>query len=197
MVTIGYSYPYVAKYDGSGDTDKYTQGMDLGAGVSFSDNIEVAEDNNFYANNRLDESDSGKFISGEGTITINGLSADAAKLILGVKNQTTVASGGTIWDDYDDEAIPVEVGYGHVKKVRDNGVDKYIGVVYPRVKFSMPSGAAATQGEEIDWQAQELTAKIFRSNTGKHVWKSETPTPMETEAEAYAAVKAYLGQRGV
>lgn len=192
MVTIGYSYPYIALYDGSTGSDKYTQGMDLGSGVSYSDSIEVADDNDFYANNRVDESETGKFVSGEATITVNGLTAAVAKVVLGVKNQTEVST--TQWDDYDDDAAPPEIGYGHVKKVREKGEDKYIAVVYPRMQLNIPSSSAETQEKEINWQTQELTAKIFRSLNGKHKWKSEVPTPFSTEAEAYAAVKAYLSQ---
>lgn len=194
MVTIGYSHPYVAKYDGSGGTDKYTEGMDLGGGVSFSDSIEVSDDNDFYANDVVDESETGKFVSGEATITINKLVATAAKMVLGLKNQTSVKSGSTTWDDYDDDMTPPDIGYGHVKKVRDKGADKYIAVVYPRIKMNIPSEAIETQEKEINWQTQELTAKILRSLNGKHKWKCEVPTPFESKEEAYNAVKAFLSQ---
>lgn len=192
-VTIGYSYPYIARYDGSTGTDKYTDGMDLGAGVSYSDSIEVADDNDFFANNQIDESDTGRFVSGEANITINALSAEAAKMALGIKNQTTVPED-TTWDDYDDDTVPPDLGYGHVKKLRDKGVDKFQAFILPRVKMALPSEAATTQGEELDWQTQELTATIMRSLNGKHKWRSIAPTLFDTEQEAYEAVKAYLGQ---
>ena len=192
-VTIGYSYPYSALYDGSTGTDKYTEGMDLGGGVSYSDSIEVADDNDFYANNQIDESETGKFVSGEATITINALSAEAAKMALGIKNQTTVPEE-TTWDDYDDDTVPPELGYGHVKKLRDNGVDKFQAFVLPRVKMAMPGESANTQEAEIDWQTQELTVTIMRSKNGKHKWRSIAPTLFDREQDAYEAVKAYLSQ---
>lgn len=194
MVTIGYSYPYVAKYDGSSGTDKYTGGMDLGEGVSYSDSITSADENNFYANNKISETDSGNFVSGEATITINGLKPEAAKLTLGVKNQSSIST--TQWDDYDDDTEPPEVGYGHVKMTRENGADQFWGVVLPRVKFALPGDSSETKGESINWQTQELTATIMRSLNGKHKWRSVTNTPFDTEAEAYAAVKAFLSQTG-
>lgn len=192
MVTIGYSYPYVALYNGSGGQDSYTEGMDLGGGVGYEDSIEVADDNNFYANNKIDESESGVFTSGEATITINGLVPDAAKMILGLKNTTEVSE--TTWDDYDDDAKPPEVGYGHVKKVMDQGVIQYYGFVLPRVTFALPNESAATQEDQIDWQTQELTATILRSLNGKHKWREVSNAPFSTEEEAYAAVKAFLSQ---
>lgn len=192
MVTIGYSKPYVALYNGSTGQDVYTEGMDLGGGVSYSDSIEVADDNDFYADNRIDETESGVFTSGEATITVNYLSAAAAKMVLGLSNQTTV--GDVQWDDYDDDANPPDVGYGHVKKVMDAGVVQYIGFVLPRVKFALPNESSETQGESIDWQTQELTAAIMRSLNGKHKWRDVADTPFTTEDEAYAAVKAFLSQ---
>lgn len=192
MVTIGYSKPYVAKYSGSGGKDTYTSGMSLGGGVSYSDSIEVADGNDFYADNRVDETESGVFTSGEATITVNYLSAQAAKMVLGLKNQTTV--GEVQWDDYDDDANPPEIGYGHVKKVMNDGVIQYIGFVLPRVKMALPSESAETQGKTIDWQTQELTATIMRSLNGKHPWRAVADTPFDTEDEAAAAVVAYLSQ---
>ena len=194
MVTIGYSKPYVALYTGSAGKDVYTSGMDLGGGVSYSDSIDVADDNNFYADNRIDESETGVFVSGEATITVNYLSPAASKMVLGLTNQTTV--GDVQWDSYDDEANPPDVGYGHVKKVMDNGVVQYIGFVLPRVKFALPSESAETQGETIDWQTQELTATIMRSLNGNHAWRCAADTPFDTEEEAYQAVVAFLSQNG-
>lgn len=192
MVTIGYSKPYVALYNGSTGKDVYTEGMDLGGGVSYSDSIEVADDNDFYADNRVDETESGVFTSGEATMTVNYLSPTAAKMILGITNQTTV--GDVQWNDYDDDANPPEVGYGHVKKVMNNGVVQYMAFALPRIKFSLPSESAETQGESIDWQTQELTATIMRSLNGKHKWRDDANDAFDTEEEAYAAVKAFLSQ---
>lgn len=192
MVTIGYSYPYVALYSGTGGQDSYTGGMDLGSGVSYEDSIEVADDNNFYANNKIDESESGVFTSGEATITINGLAPAAAQMILGLTNTTSVQE--TTWNDYDDDTQPPQVGYGHVKKVMNQGVVQYYGFVLPRVTFALPNESAATQEDQIDWQTQELTATILRSLNGKHKWREVSSTAFDTEEAAYAAVKAFLSQ---
>lgn len=195
MVTIGYSMPYVARYNGTGGKDTYTDGMDLGEGVKYSDSITSADDNNFYANNKVSETDTGNFLSGEATITIDGLSPKAAELVLGIKNKTSV--GSTQWDNWDDDVAPPEIGYGHVKMTRENNVDQYWGVVLPRIKCALPGESLETKGENINWQTQDITATIMRSLNGKHTWRSITSTPFASEAEAYEAVKAYLGQTGV
>ena len=192
MVGSGFSKPYVALYSGSGGKDTYTKGMSLGGGVGYSDSIEVADDNDFYADNRVDETESGVFTSGEATITVNYLSPEAAKMVLGLTNQTTV--GDVQWDDYDDDTTPPDIGYGHVKQVVENGVIKYAAFILPRVKMALPSESAETRGESIDWQTQELTATIMRSLNGKHKWRSVLPKFFDTEGEAEAAVVAYLSQ---
>lgn len=192
MVTIGFSKPYVALYSGAGGKDTYSSGMSLGGGVNYSDSIEVADDNNFYADNRIDETESGVFTGGTATITVNYLQEAAAKMVLGLTNQTTV--GDVQWDDYDDDATPPDIGYGHVKKVMDNGDIQYIACVLPRVKMALPNESAETQGETINWQTQELTATIMRSLNGKHAWRAVAETPFDTEDEAEAAVVAYLSQ---
>ena len=192
MVGSGFSKPYVALYSGSGGKDTYAKGMSLGGGVGYSDSIEVADDNDFYADNRVDETESGVFTSGEATITVNYLSPEAAKMVLGLANQTTV--GDVQWDDYDDDTTPPDIGYGHVKQVVENGVTKYAAFILPRVKMALPSESAETRGESIDWQTQELTATIMRSLNGKHKWRSVPPKFFDTEDEAAAAVVAYLSQ---
>lgn len=192
MVGSGFSKPYVALYSGSGGKDTYTNGMSLGGGVGYSDSIEVADDNDFYADNRVDETESGVFTSGEATITVNYLSPEAAKMVLGLTNQTTV--GSVQWDDYDDDTTPPDIGYGHVKQVVENGATKYAAFILPRVKMALPSESAETRGESIDWQTQELTATIMRSLNGKHKWRSIPPKFFDTEDEAAAAVVAYLSQ---
>ena len=194
MVTIGYSYPYIAKYDGSGGQDKYTGGMDFGEGVGYSDSIEVSESNDFYANNKISESDTGKFVSGEATITINGITPEAAKMVFGITETTEVET--TTWLKYNDDTKSPELGYGHVKKTRENGQDKYWGFVLPRVALSIPSEKLETQQEKINWQTQEVKATILRSLNGKHDWKAVSETSFNTETEAYEAVKAFLSQNG-
>lgn len=192
MVTIGYSKPYVALYSGEGGKDTYTGGMALGGGVSYSDSIDVADDNNFYADNMIDESESGVFTGGSADISVNFLSQTAAKMILGLKSTTSV--GDTQWNLYDDESTPPDIGYGHVKKVMDNGDIKWVPFVLPRVKFNLPAESAETQEDSINWQVQELSLTIMRSLNGTHPWRAITNEVYNTEAEAYEAVTAYLSQ---
>ena len=49
MVTTGFSKPIIAKYSNTGSTVTYTAPQILARGVSLSLDIDVADDNNFYA----------------------------------------------------------------------------------------------------------------------------------------------------
>lgn len=84
MVTTGLSKPYVAKYAHNAGTVTYSGGMKLGRGVSVEIEIDAADDNNFYADNVIAETESTQFTSGAATVTVDGLENEAAVLILGL-----------------------------------------------------------------------------------------------------------------
>ena len=58
-VAIGYSCPWVAKYSKGVDTYTNSDGRRLARGVGASISPDTADDNNFYADNQVAESDAG------------------------------------------------------------------------------------------------------------------------------------------
>ena len=64
--------------------------------------------------------------------------------------------------------------------------------VYRKMIFSQFDVPAATEAQEIDWQTQELSAKLMRDDTPERDWKWFSD-PLATELEAYNAVRAVLG----
>ena len=72
------------------------------------------------------------------------------------------------------------------------GVTQYWPYILPKIKINLPSEEMATQEDSIDWQTQELNAMIQRDDTEDHNWKYITEEGMDTEAEAEAAVQAFL-----
>ena len=92
---------------------------------------------------------------------------------------------------YDDRQVTPYLGVGFIIKKKVNGVDKWRGVVLPKVMFSVPEDAATTQGESIEWQTPELTGVIMRDDSPTHVWKKEATFTTEAQADAY--IKARLG----
>lgn len=194
MVTTGFSKPYVATYANTGQTVTYTGVSSLGRGVSLSLEIDTADDNNFYADNVVAETETAQFTSGSATITVDGLDSDAATMIFGLPAAENVqVSGGQVTFQGYGEMRPPFVGFGCVRRTMMNGVTKYWPLILPKIKFGIPSEEMATQEDTIDWQTQELTATVLRDDTAAANWKYISEEGMDTEAEAETAIKAFLG----
>lgn len=197
MVTTGFSKPYVAKYANESSTVTYSEGMSLARGVSLSLEVEAADDNNFYADNVVSETESGKFVSGSATITVDGLSNDAATLIFGLPEpeEVQVSESSVQMQGYGESLDPPYVGYGCVKRPQHNGKVEYWPVILPKIKFAVPSEEMATQEDSIEWQTQELSATIERDDTTARNWKRVSATGFPSEKEAYAVITSILGPK--
>lgn len=196
-VTTGFSKPYVAEYKNTSGAVSYSGGMLLGRGVSVESEIDVADDNNFYADNVIAETESTQFTSGNLTVTVDGLGNDAATLILGLPETESVTVNETPVNiqHYNDDMDAPYVGFGYIRRVMYQGDTQYIPIVHPKVKFSLPSDSVATQEDQIDWQTQELSATLMRDDTAKRNWKLEG-APQTTEALAEAVIKELLDIAG-
>lgn len=184
-VCTGYSKPYVALYSATGGTVTYTSGQILARGVSVSASAESADDNDFYADNVIAESENGVFTTGELSMTVDGLLGTAENLIMGLPAST---SGFT---DYNDDQVVPDVGVGFIARYMSGGVVTYVPYIFPRCQFSFPNVDAATQEENIDWQTTDLTATIKRAEDAKRTWK-KVGDPEDTEAAAEAAIKTFF-----
>lgn len=189
-VITGFSKPYVAKYtvtaQTSGDVVSYSNGQYLARGVEISIEPESTDDNRFYADNVIAENEAGIFTGGTLTLTVDGLKDAANRMIYGLPAATSEG-----WVKYDtDQAIPF-VGFGCVVRVQENGVVSYVPLVLPKIMFNEIGTTAATQEDAIDWQAQEMTAQIFRDDTAKRCWKM-LGGEQTTEAAALAKITAFL-----
>ena len=90
----------------------------------------------------------------------------------------------------DDQKIPYG-GLGGVIKKKVDGTIKWAAFILNKIQFRTPGFAFTTQGETIEWQTQELSAAILRSDAAKHPW-FRMSSFMDSEADAEAAVKQYL-----
>lgn len=203
FVTTGFSKPYVAKYANTGGTTSYSGGLLLGRGVDVTSEIDAADDNNFYADNVIAETESTQFTSGNLTVTVDGLGNDAATLILGLPAPVALQVGESLvkgeppgksvqMQHYGKALNAPYVGFGYVRRVMYQGTTSYIPIIHPKVKFSLPSDSAATQQDAIDWQTQELSATLMRDDTANADWKIEAAELLDTEEEAEAVIKQVL-----
>lgn len=186
-VITGFSLPYVAKYAASEGTVTYSNGMKLARGVEVSISPESTDDNNFYADNVLAESDSGRFTGGELNLTVDGLLIAAEQLIMGLPT-----AGQDGWTAYGDDQNAPDMGVGFIVRYMSDGVTTYVPIVLAKVKFAPIEINAATQEDEIDWQTTELTGTIMRGEDANHSWKF-VGADVATEAAAETALKTKLG----
>ena len=195
MATIGLSKPYFAPYSYTGaGNPTYSGGFSIGKAVELSLELEGGESNNFYADNSIAESDN-QFAGGTVTLTTDDLLPVPMMGILGLKMQPITLDGGTTqnpqWIVFDDDQAAPYGGLGGIVKKQINNVQKWVAIVFTKTQFSNPGLEAVTQGETIEWQTTELTATIMRDDSAKHTWRMQS-TPMDTEADAEAAVKQML-----
>lgn len=185
MAKTGLSKSYYALY--AYDTTEgvtYSNGGLLGKAVSASIEPEEADDNNFYANNGIAESD-GAFSGGTLTITNDSLELTPLAAILGL----TPASDGSL--HFSANMTAPYVAYGTIGRSRVNNANKYRAIILCKVQFAVPVDELATQEENIEFSGHELTATILRADDASADWKIVKDFDTEADAEAY--IKTKLG----
>lgn len=186
-VCTGFSKPYVANYSANGGNITFSNGRVLARGVSVNVAPDSAGDNDFYADNQKAESSSGIFTGGTLTLTVDGLLTEAERFIMGLPSAE--ADGFTAYGD--NQEVPY-IAVGFLTKYMSSGVTTYVPTIIVKTKFNQLSLDAETQGEEIDWQTQELTASIMRGDDSNHTWKY-LGQDYTTEEAAEEALRTKLG----
>lgn len=187
-VVTGFSYPWVAKYTETAGNITFQNAMELARGVEVSLDVDEPSDNDFWANNQMAESVPSRFSSGTLNLTVDGLLMTAERFLLGLG-----AAADDGWTEQGDDSNVPYVGVGYIVRYMSGGVESFTPTILPKTKFNPFAPAAATEDQgEIDWQTQELTAKIFRADNSNHGWRW-IGEDFATEAEALAALKTKLG----
>lgn len=192
-VTIGFSEPYVAKYSFSGGNVTYSGGMKLGRGVNMTIEANIAEDNDFYADDVVAESETGAVTSLNGTMTIDGMEPEVAAFVLGLPEATQEEINEEQVDvyDYDDRMNAPYLGLGGLRMVQMNGVKYWEPWVLTKIKISIPNEEMKTKEDQIDWQTQEIPVPILRDDTDNRRWK-RVFARQTTKAKALNILKTYL-----
>lgn len=193
-VCTGFSKPYVAKYSNDGGVVTYSGIMLLARGVSVSLSLNTTDGNTFYADNIAAETVEAVFVDGTANLTVDGLMTAAEKFILGLPEVTEVQvdSKAVKITHYGDEMEIPYMGIGFIVRYQSGGVVTYAPVVLTKTRFQQFGLDAATQKETIDWQTQELIAKLMRDDTARHDWKL-VGEDQDTEEAAEAVLKVILG----
>lgn len=194
MVTTGFSRIHVAKYTCESGKATYTGCRELARARSMDTDIEVTDENKFYANNALAETDPAKFKSGKAKLKVDGLSAEEEAFIMGIEETTMELSGTEIPVlEFGENMEAPYLGIGAVKRMQMNGVVSYRAIIFTKARFTIPADAAETQEEEKKWQDQELEATLMRDDTDKKNWKIIPKVNFDTENMAVAFIEMVLG----
>lgn len=193
MAIIGVSKPKFAKYNNNDGVISYSDGGSLGKMVSVNVTINSTQDNDFYADNGIAETDR-QFAGGSLTTNTDDLSQEVSRIILGLTSQAITDIAGVTDADavelvYDDLQVMPYLGVGFIQKKIVQGVTKWRAVVLTKLMFSIPTDSTTTQGRSIDWQTPELTATVMRDDSATHAWKREATFTTEAQAEAYLNAK--------
>lgn len=196
VVTTGFSNIHVALYAAENNEVKYTGVRKLGRSVSMSTDISTSDDNNFYADDRLAETETGSaFTDGSGTMTIDGLTPEDEAFLMGLKagNSVEVDSQTIETLEYGAEMDPPYIGIGAVKKVQRDGKSYWGAMVLAKCRCKVPGDDASTQEDQIDWQTQDIDFTIMRDDSAKNRWKIIPKTLFASESAAVAFIKKVLG----
>lgn len=176
MPKIGVSKPYVAQYAWNDSAVTYSNGQLIAKAAEFSTTINSANDNNFYADNAVSESDT-EFSNGSGQMTVDDLLVDPAKFIYGLEQtQYTPSGGGSSQvqiNQYNNAMTSPYCGLGVIIKIKNNDVTKWRGVILNKVQFTVPSESVQTQGRTINWQTTPIPFTILRDDTTKQGWMQD------------------------
>lgn len=196
IVTTGFSNIHVALYSANAGAVTYSSVRKLGRSVSMSTDISTSDDNNFYADDRLAETETGSaFTDGSGTMTIDGLTPDDEAFLMGLKDGNSVQVNSQTIEtlEYGAEMDPPYIGIGAVKKVQRDGKSYWGAMVLAKCRCKVPGDDATTQGDQIDWQTQDIDFNILRDDSEKNRWKIIPKKLFATENEAILFIKKVLG----
>lgn len=187
MAKIGVSGPWIARYRNVNGVISYEGGIKLAMLTQFEAAPDTSSnDNNFYADNALRETARNSSRSGTITESVDDFTQEGSKMILGVQERTITVNGEERkYLAFNDSANPGYFGHGIVIKKRKNNVDLWRAVVHRKIMFDVPGDAATTQGETIEWQAEELTGTYMPDDSPSHDWKSDATFSDEVTAVAF------------
>lgn len=196
MVTTGFRNIYVANYSASGQKVTYTGMAKLARARSFTLSIDASDDNNYYADDALAETESGaNFTSGTLELTVDGLNGEEEAMLFGLPDEETVQVNDSPVPvlNYGDGMEPPFVGVAGIVRKQLNGVISYRPIVLPKCQFVLSDDSANTAEETIEWQDQTLNANVMRDDTANHNWKIMPKNPCSTLQDAIDFITAVLG----
>ena len=186
-VCIGFSRPWIAKYNENSGVVTYTNAMRAARGVSVEVAPNSSSDNKFRADDVDAESADGVFTGGTTTLVVDGFFKAAARLMFGWPE-----ADGNGWTHEGDEAVAPYTALGFIAEYMSGGVRIYTPYIIRKGKFGIPGTSAQTEEQDINWQTQSLEMSMFRDDTPTHDWRW-TGADFATKDAAEEAIKEVFG----
>ena len=193
-VCVGYSDPYVAKYACVEDEVTFTEGRRLARGVDVKISPEETDNNDFYADCEVAESDTGHISGGTMSLTVDGLHQAAERFIYGLPEPEDVSYGDNKTakiTKYPSAMDIPYVGVGVIVHYRSGGVNTFVPVIVLKNKFKAPDTEAATKEKDVNFQTQSLETAFYPDDTSAPTWKW-VGEDCATRADAMAILKGIL-----
>lgn len=195
MAIKGLTIPVFADYSFNGTVVSYLNGFVCGHAIEYNVEIETSDDNPLYGDDRIIENDYGEFSTGTLTLNTSDLDQPTSKCLLNVKEISRAVGDTTVTElVYDDDAKPTPKGFGIIETHQIDDTNRYRAVVLAKIIPRIPSDAATTKEETIEWQTKELECLVERSDQDtadyKHPWKYEAW--FDTHADALEYLKYVL-----
>lgn len=194
LVGVGFAYPTVALCADKVSPGTHTGGRRMARGVRVNLNISTAENNDFYADNVVAESESSQFSNGTADLEVDGLLPAVERFINGLPEAEEFDIGGRKipLTRTGRNAVAPNVGFGWIREYKSNGQRVFIPWILPKVKFRQAGFSAETRTATVNYQTQSLTADIMRADDADADWRwmGGMYTTLE---EALADLDATLG----
>ena len=194
MAIVGCSYVKGGIYNNNNGTVTYSNQAVIAKLVRMQLSLDDSQDNDFYADNAVDETDS-QFAGGTYEINTNDLTDEMSALILGLQTNTITSMTGVTDVGvkeiiFDDRQNTPYMGIGNVVKHKRDGTIYYRAIVLTKIQFRIPEESWDTQGKTISWQTPTVRGTVMRDDTTYHAWKYAAT--FSTEAQAIAYIDARL-----
>lgn len=194
MAIVGCSYVKGGIYNNNNGVITYSSQTVIAKLVRMNITLDDSQDNDFFADNAVDETDS-TFAGGTYEIVTNDLTDAMSALILGLQENaltgiTGVTDTGVKEVIFDDRQNTPYMGIGNVVKHKRGGSFVYTAIVLTKIQFKTPADAWETQGKNISWQTPTVRATIMKDDSTYHTWKQIAT--FTTEAQAIAYIDARL-----
>ena len=183
MAKVGLSKPYYAKYAANAGSVTYTGGAVMGKAVEATIEPDDSDTEYFYADNGPAES-AQQFAGGQLTLEIDRLLASVVGDLYGITPGSSATPVGSTVEFSGNIVVPY-VGIGLISKNIVNNESVWMGVMLPKVQFELPTLEMTTQGEDIEFTGNELSATILRDDTADAKWLKLGWFSTEADAEAW------------